>query len=528
MEISLDNIRQAEAILDDLAQIKDKIESRLNLSSQVDRSKRVTLTGNKIMRICLVVGLYQAGIRSVEKANEVQLSKCSLRIPSSFFTYLDLKSLFSALLKLRYKDCNVDWTDNPTVSRIIATEMYRGRDYLMNDYNLDTFLMSNAATAHAAGRKGIPALDLLIGEYDEDIPAFLNMNGSGVTNTQILIAGATGSGKTNLLAVLINQMRMLSGDSSYPVNFLLFDYKGEFSDPANNSWLAKFDVDRTCILNPVERPLPFSPFKDFTGRPIGEINNYSTEMASALCALDRATISANMNNRLSEAIVEGYKKTNGAPISFEIMLAEYQAKMDKPEKDDSVSSVLKLLIRSNLFETEDKIHLVKDSYIVKMDSFPKDGPIAKAIVYFVVSKLNNIYEKLPPQENDGERVELRHFTIIDEAHYMLDFDNRPLRNLIAVGRNKGMSIILATQNMASFQSKHFDFYANAQYPLIMKQQTISDPVIKGLFGANNKELQEIRSAIAGLCKGELIIKDANAALLDMGNKWKKLKVTHLI
>jgi len=27
-----------------------------------------------------------------------------------------------------------------------------------------------------------------------------------------------------------------------------------------------------------------------------------------------------------------------------------------------------------------------------MDGYPKDGPIAKAIVYFLMSKLNNIYE----------------------------------------------------------------------------------------------------------------------------------------
>lgn len=32
--------------------------------------------------------------------------------------------------------------------------------------------------------------------------------------------------------------------------------------------------------------------------------------------------------------------------------------------------------------------------------------------------------------------------------------------------------------MDSFKSKYFDFYANAQYPLIMKQQTIADSVVK--------------------------------------------------
>jgi hypothetical protein len=251
-------------------------------------------------------------------------------------------------------------------------------------------------------------------------------------------------------------------------------------------------------------------------------------MAAALCALDNAKISANMSNRLSEAIVDAYKKTNGAPITFELMLSNYQSKLQNPDKDDSISSILKQLVRNKLFENEDKTNLIKECFIVKMDAFPKDGPIAKAIVYFLISKLNLIYEQLDKQAVSDDYVQIRHFTIINEAHYMLDFDNRPLRNLIAVGRNKGLSIILATQNMASFQSKHFDFYANAQYPLIMKQQTISDSVIKDLFGVSGRELQEIRTEIAGLQKGELIIKDQMAFALDLGKKYKKIKVSHLI
>lgn len=135
-----------------------------------------------------------------------------------------------------------------------------------------------------------------IGEYGEDMPAELSINNRSVSNAQILVAGTTGSGKTNLLAVLIQQFRNLSTETPYPVNFLLFDYKGEFSDPANAQWLNFFDVDRTCILDPVQQPLPFTPFKDFTGKTINEINLYSTEMANALCAIDRASVSANMSN----------------------------------------------------------------------------------------------------------------------------------------------------------------------------------------------------------------------------------------
>ena len=66
------------------------------------------------------------------------------------------------------------------------------------------------------------------------------------------------------------------------------------------------------------------------------------------------------------------------------------------------------------------------------------------------------------------------------------------------------------------------------YPLIMKQQTIDDKVIKDLFGVSGQELHDIRTAIAGLQKGELIIKDQMAFALGMGSKYKKINVTHLI
>lgn len=526
MAINFYGVKQSEGILDELNAIKECIENKLNLTKTVGNEKRVTLANNKIMRICFVVGLSTTGARDMEAIKAIPLSKNSQRIVDSFFTKNNLSSLYSALLKMRYNAYEIDWTDIGLLSRVIAYEMLRGRDYLSDENHLNTFLYSINSKSYAGAE--IPALALLIGEYDEEMEAVLDINSRSITNSQILVAGATGSGKTNLLAVLIQQIRSRSIETRYPVNFLLFDYKGEFSDVANSHWLTLFETDRTAILDPIEKPLPFTPFKDFTGKAINEINLYSTEMATALCSLDNARISANMSNRLSEAIVDAYKKTNGAPINFNLMLEYYMDKLPNPDKDDSVSSILKQLVRNKLFENEDKVNLIEDCFIVKMDAFPKDGPIAKAIVYFIISKLNIIYEELEKQAMNDDYVQIRHFTIIDEAHYMLDFDNRPLRNLIAVGRNKGLSIILATQNMASFQSKHFDFYANAQYPLIMKQQTITDGVIKDLFGVSGRELQEIRTEIAGLQKGELIIKDQMAFALDLGKKYKKIKVSHLI
>jgi energy-coupling factor transporter ATP-binding protein EcfA2 len=528
--INLQNIRQAEGLMDNLHDVRTKIEQRINLEKYSINQKPVSLSGNKIMRICLLAGLSNNSSRDLEEVNAIRLVSTGNKIFDTLFTLHNLSTAYSALLKLRYHSLNIDWDVNPIKSKIINAEILRGKDILLKDDVVDDWLLNTVISSRSGKAGSIPFLNLNIGSYEDEIPALLNLNGRDISNTQILVAGTTGSGKSNLLAVLLNEIRTLSIESPYPVNFLLFDYKGEFSDPANNAWLNLFEIDRSAILDPIVSPLPFTPFKDFTGRAQNEINLYSTELALAICSIDRATISANMSNRLSEAIINAYKKSQNHPVTFDGIIKEYTAlQPDKDrDKDDSIKSVLKQLIRNNLFATEDRIDLIKDSYIVKMDGFPKDGPIAKAIVYFIVSKLNTIYEKLPKQAVDEDSVELRHFTIIDEAHYMLGFDNKPLRDLIAIGRNKGLSIILATQNMDSYKSEYFDFYANAQYPLIMKQQSINDAVIKDLFGVSGKDFQEIKEAIAGLQKGELIIKNPTAIALGMGKKYKKIRVRHLI
>jgi len=361
--INPQNIRQAEGLMDDLHDIRYKIEQRLNLEKYTTSNKPVTLNGNKIMRICLLAGLSSKEQRDVQAIEQIQLSKTSNRIFETLFTLHNLGGAYSALLKLRYHGLPIDWENTTLKSKIINSEILRGKDVLLKDGVLDDWLLNTVTTSKGGKAGSIPFLNLNIGSYEDDIPAVLNLNGRDIPNTQILVAGTTGSGKSNLLAVLLNEIRTLSIESTYPVNFLLFDYKGEFSDPANNAWLQLFEADRSAILDPILAPLPFSPFKDFIGKPQNEINLYSTELATALCSIDRATISANMSNRLSEAIINAYRQTSNSPVTFQIILDQYtQLQNDRErDKDDSVKSVLKQLIRNNLFASEDKIDLIKDS-----------------------------------------------------------------------------------------------------------------------------------------------------------------------
>ena len=529
MIIEFEKAVQADGLQERLNPLKQKLEERTNLKEYPENVRPRNLTLNTIMRISLLAALSLGDKPSLDNL-EAMTFDSRQKFSPGFFTLNKFKPLFSALLKLKYKDTAVDWPVTSNISRILNTEIIRGAQYLMQEGVLDTWLMSSSA-ANFKTDTNIPELDLVIGKYEDDLEAKLDVNSRSISNTQILIAGTTGSGKSNLLAVLMHQLRSLSADTLYPVNFLFFDYKGEFSDPANANWLSYFETDQGAILRPIEKPLPFTPFKDFSkNQNINELNLYSTSISKALCSIDQAKISANMNERLSSAIIDAYKQTGFKPVTFQKILDNYTSKLsDRDQKNgDSVTSVLKELIRANLFAETDEINLIDNCYIIDLGRYPKDGAIAKAIVYFVISKLNIIYENLPKQNMSDERVEIRHFTIIDEAHYMLGFENKPLQQLIAVGRNKGMSIILATQSMESFKSPHFDFYANAQYPLIMKQQSISDGIIKDLFGVSGKDFQELKENISSLQKGELILRDDTAALLGIGKKWKKIKVNRLI
>mgnify|MGYP006794522849 FL=1 len=94
--------------MDEISQVKELIESKINLSRTADREKRASLTTNKVMRICFIVGLSQTTERKEEDYKDIQLSATSVRIVPSFFTMHDLSTLYSALLKLRYANLNID------------------------------------------------------------------------------------------------------------------------------------------------------------------------------------------------------------------------------------------------------------------------------------------------------------------------------------------------------------------------------------------------------------------------------------
>ena len=100
--INLQNIRQSEGLLEELQDIRVKIEQKLNLHKNSPLKKPLVLTGNKIMRICLLAGLSSKEQRDLNVIEKIQMSKNSNRIFETLFTLHNLGPVYSALLKLRY------------------------------------------------------------------------------------------------------------------------------------------------------------------------------------------------------------------------------------------------------------------------------------------------------------------------------------------------------------------------------------------------------------------------------------------
>lgn len=523
--INLDDTRQTENIDQLLEEVKQKIEERINLEKYTNNIQPIKLNKNTLLRTLLLVGLSDKSERTLSEIEVIKLSSNSARYQHVFNKQL-LNEYITLLIKMRYAKMAIDLSQPTSLSKVLGYELLRGRDVLMKASALDDWF--NFTPVGGSSRSGnIPQMLLNIGQYANGMDAILDINNTGIPNTQMVIAGSTGSGKTNLLVRVINQMRESTTDTAYPTNFLLFDYKGEFSDPQNVGWLDNMQVSTSAILDPTKGPLPFNPFKDLSGKTMNEINIEASTLAAALIAIFGARVSANMDTYLRRSINEAYIESRGLPITFEAVLKHYNELNE--ERIDTVANSLRSMIDAHMFSEKDDIDLINNSFIINLGQYPKgkDGSLAKAIIYFTLAKLNAIYENLTPQEKDEERIEIRHFTIIDEAHYMLSFNNQPLKNLVAVGRNKGMSIILASQDMNTFKTEHFDFYVNAYFPVIMRQQQINNTIISGLFGGNPNETKEICQEISNLQLGEAIIKNNEHSVMG-GKRYKKIKVTKMI
>lgn len=106
--INFSNTRQMEGLLDEISQVKDLIESKINLSRVADREKRVSLTLNKVMRICFIVGLSVTVERKEDDFKDIQLSTssgshCAKFLHNARFVHIIFSLVETSLCQSEYR-----------------------------------------------------------------------------------------------------------------------------------------------------------------------------------------------------------------------------------------------------------------------------------------------------------------------------------------------------------------------------------------------------------------------------------------
>jgi hypothetical protein len=131
--IILDGLYQVEGINDQLADVKAKIEERINLNTYTNNIRPVVVPMTTVMRTCALVGLSDACKREVNNIRSMSLSLDRAHYPASMFAKPLVKKAFQTLIKMRYHDMDIDLNSPASIARIITYEMLRGRDILMKE-----------------------------------------------------------------------------------------------------------------------------------------------------------------------------------------------------------------------------------------------------------------------------------------------------------------------------------------------------------------------------------------------------------
>ena len=130
--INLDNTRQVEGLDELLAEVKAKIEARINLDEYTNNIQPILLNKNTLFRTLILVGLSDKTKRDVAEVDAIKLSSNSARY-QHVFNKQQLNDYITLLMKVRYATLDIDLSQPVMLSKALGHEMLRGRDILLKD-----------------------------------------------------------------------------------------------------------------------------------------------------------------------------------------------------------------------------------------------------------------------------------------------------------------------------------------------------------------------------------------------------------
>ena len=333
-------------------------------------------------------------------------------------------------------------------------------------------MLSTAAAPTYAGEIQLP-----IGEIARDLKSdeqvIFSVNGAG-GSPHMAIMGGVGSGKTR---TALHMLQTLRRHCDLPL--LAFDFKGDLTDSFTRSFGAK-------SITPPETAIPLDvlhvPSRDDT-----LIKTAAARIRDSIAAVKARKPSGVQSEALREAVSSVLHHSSpdtpaNLPDVASALESEYE---DRGRKSDELTATLNELIQFALFKPDlSPAAFFARSWIIKL---PQDGSaeMRRLIINLTLDALDRWINSQPdaPTDDQGTR-DLRHLTMLDEAHVILSTKLPALSNLVRMSRSKGGSLMLISQSPDDFEGAEDGYLDNMGMTLAFNTQAKPGPT-KRVFGSSS-------------------------------------------
>ena len=298
-----------------------------------------------------------------------------------------------------------------------------------------------------------------------------SVNGAG-GSPHMAVMGGVGSGKTR---TALHMLRALRRQCELPL--LAFDFKGDLTASFTQAFGAQ-------SITPPEMAIPLDvlhvPHSDDTS-----VKTAAARIRDSIAAVKARRPSGVQSEALREAVASALRHSSpDAPANLpDVALALESEYADRGRKFDELTATLNELTQFILFKPDlTPAEFFAKSWIIRL---PQDGSseMRRLIINLTLDALDRWINSQPdaPTDNQGTR-ELRHLTMLDEAHVILSTRLPALGNLVRMSRSKGGSLMLISQSPDDFEGAEDGYLDNMGMTLAFNTQAKPGPT-KRIFGS---------------------------------------------
>jgi DNA sulfur modification protein DndE len=330
------------------------------------------------------------------------------------------------------------------------------------------------------------------------------------TSRHFAISGTTGSGKTQFVFDILNQ---ISKQTDYQLKFTFFDFKGTDTREKLNDFLNSTNAEFIKVNH--NEGFPFSPLKNYDLSNQNYIESFASDLRTFFKDI-RQVQSAS----LVRQIIDYYFDHKKSPTLIELM--ENLLENNKG-KFDTTTSVIQQLINSGIYDESKTYSIFDQSSYISMPS-----QVTKEIKQFVTfNLLKFMYDKIKRSGDtavNNDIKELKHIIIIDEAQNFLQHKNaRPvIEDMLRELRSMGIIIILIAQETQDFIYGDFDLTSQIKFPICCLVKDKSLKRVIPFIGSVNSELK-LKNQLDKLESGKALINIGEPKIIELRQWWKTKK-----